>query len=93
MATDFEHQTLTMLADIRERVARLESGNAERCKARGEAIDDLKSCQDDHETRIRVLEDQHAQDKGKLMLPAGVGAAVGAAAVASIEVATRLWGK
>lgn len=93
MSTDFEHQTLTMLADIRERVARLEAGNAERCQARGMAIDDIKTGQEDHEVRIRALEDQHAQNKGKLMLPAGVGAAVGAAAVAGIEVATRLWGK
>lgn len=93
MSTDFEHQTLTMLADIRERVARLEAGNSERCKARGDAIDGLKACQDDHEERIRIIEDQHAKDKGRLMLPAGIGAAVGAGVVAAIEVATKVWGK
>ena len=93
MSTDFEHQTLTMLADIRERVARLEAGNSERCKARGEAIDDIRSCQDDHEARIRAIEDQHAKDQGRLMLPASVGAAAGTAVVVGIEVATRIWGK
>ena len=90
---EFEHQTLTMLADIRERLARLESGNAERCSARGEAIEDLKAGHEDHEERIRTIEDQHAKERGRLALPAGIGAAVGAGAVAAIEVAKTLWGK
>jgi len=80
VATDFEHQTLTMLADIRERVARLESGNAERCKARGEVIEDLRNCHDDHETRIRSLEEHKALTKGQQAALAAVGTAVGAAA-------------
>lgn len=49
-------QVLALLYDIRERVARIEAGNAERCKARGDAIEALEECRDDHEKRLHTLE-------------------------------------
>ena len=82
---DFERQTLTMLADIRERVARLEACN-------GPTIEALQTSTADHEERIRAIEEQHAKDKGRMILPASVGAAVGGAIVAGADVAFKLWG-
>jgi UTP:GlnB (protein PII) uridylyltransferase len=49
---------VTKLETIPERVARMEAGNAERCKARGELIETIQECHEDHETRIRKIEQQ-----------------------------------
>ena len=63
---DFEAQALGILVDIKDdigalkgEVAGIKSGNAERCKIRGETLDD-------HEERIRELEKQTTYGKGKL---------------------------
>ena len=82
---DFQVQALTMLSDIRERVARLEVCN-------GPSIEALQTSSTDHEERIRTIEEQHARDKGRAIIPAGVGAAVGGAIVAGADVAFKLWG-
>lgn len=82
---DFQVQTLTMLSDIRERVARLEACN-------GPTIEALQTSSADHEERIRAIEEQHAKDKGRAILPASIGAAVGGAIVAGADVAIKLWG-
>jgi len=93
---DFEAQALGMLVDlkgevgsvrsevtaVRGEVVALKAGNAERCSVRGETIDD-------HEERIRKLEQQTTYGKGKL---AGICTASGIGGAGLLKVATWLWG-
>lgn len=77
---DFQRLTLSMLSDIKERVKGLESITEERCKARGDLIVTIQECHDDHETRLRLLEEHRALTRGQAMALTAVGTAVGAAA-------------
>ena len=86
---DFQRLTLSMLSDIKERVKGLESITEERCKARGDVIDAVRECQDDHEKRLRLLEEHKALTKGQQAALTMVGTAVGAAAGALVPMLVK----
>lgn len=77
---DFQREVLKQLAILGERTARIEAGNAERCKARGDLIEALQDCHEDVEKRLRVLEEHKALTKGQQAALTAVGTAIGAAA-------------
>lgn len=93
---DFEARALGMLVDlkgevgtvrgeiaaVRGDVVALKAGNAERCKVRGEILDD-------HEERIRTLEKQTTYGKGKL---AGICTASSIGGVGLFKLVTWFFG-
>lgn len=86
---DFQREVLRQLSVLGERTARIEAGQEERCKARGDMLDSLRDCHDDHEARLRSLEEHKALTKGQQAALTAVGTAVGAAAGALVPMLVK----
>jgi hypothetical protein len=85
----FQREVLGILRGYGERLANIEGAVGVRCTAHGREIEELKqSVNEDHEDRIRSLEDHRQYSKGQV---AGISAAVGAGVAVVAEIVSKVW--
>lgn len=72
-------------SEVLRRLARIEAQQEVKCAARGERMDEMQKTLDDHETRIRPLEQHHTR-----MLTVAAGSGVIGSLI--VKGAVWLWG-
>lgn len=87
---DFQREVLGLLRGYGERLSSIEGAVSVRCDSHGREIGELKQVHEDHEERIRDLEEHKHYSRGKI---AGISAAAGAVVAVGAEIASKLWGK
>lgn len=84
---DFQREVLGILRGYGERLANIEGAVGVRCTSHGREIEELKQAvHEDHEDRIRGLEEHRHYSRGKI---AGISAAAGAVVAVGAEVAAK----
>ncbi len=87
---DFQREVLGLLRGYGERLSNIEGAVSVRCDSHGREIGELKqTVHEDHEERIRGLEEHRHYSRGKI---AGISAAAGAVVAVGAEIVSKLWG-
>ena len=86
---DFQREVLGLLRGYGERLSSIEGAVSVRCDSHGREIGELKQVHEDHEERIRDLEEHKHYSRGKI---AGISAAAGVGGAGLLKLGAWLFG-